>query len=201
MPVDTLGTVAATLVAPNPRAQALNVLATLVTLADAAGGAVLATRPDGDGELFAVSGEVPLGELGKAVRASRGKRAADPGHALVPLQAGASTGLLYLHRPRHRLSEADLRVFTVTLGQALAAARAPQREKTAERLLAGSTVEEMERDQLVAALRAQEWNIMRAARALGLSRRTVYVWMRRYGVSRPRPARLGRPPKASLRPA
>lgn len=199
MPLDTLGALAASLVASNPRAQAVNALATLTALADATGAAALATRPDGDGELFAVSGEVPLGELGKALRAYRGKRALNPTRVLVPLEGGPSPGLLYLHRPRHSLSAADLRVFAITIGQALAASRAPQAASATDRLLRGGTPEELERARLIAALRAQDWNVMRAARTLGLSRRTVYVWMRRYGVSRPRPARMGRPPKASLR--
>lgn len=51
-------------------------------------------------------------------------------------------------------------------------------------LMRHTTFEEIERRQLTMLLHESEWNISRAARARGVTRVTVYKWMRRLGIER-----------------
>ena len=54
-------------------------------------------------------------------------------------------------------------------------------EGAAER--GGRTVSEVKREELVAALERCGWNKSAAARELGISRRTLYNWVKRYGLA------------------
>jgi transcriptional regulator with GAF, ATPase, and Fis domain len=56
-------------------------------------------------------------------------------------------------------------------------------------------VEDMEREKLLLLLNRNEWNIARVARLMGVTRRTIYLRLQRYGIPRERV------PKTRLRPA
>lgn len=47
-------------------------------------------------------------------------------------------------------------------------------------------IDEVHRVVLLAALRIEDWNRARAARRLGIGRKTLYNWMRRLGLIEPR---------------
>ena len=56
-------------------------------------------------------------------------------------------------------------------------------------------IEDMEREKLLLLLNRNEWNIARVARLMGVTRRTIYLRLQRYGIPRERV------PKTRLRPA
>jgi hypothetical protein len=64
-----------------------------------------------------------------------------------------------------------------------------------EAYLERTPVEDMEREKLLLLLNRNEWNIARVARMMGVTRRTVYLRLQRYGIPRERVA------KTRLRPA
>ncbi len=64
-----------------------------------------------------------------------------------------------------------------------------------EAYLERTPVEDMEREKLLLLLNRNEWNIARVARLMGVTRRTVYLRLQRYGIPRERV------PKTRLRPA
>jgi transcriptional regulator of acetoin/glycerol metabolism len=45
-------------------------------------------------------------------------------------------------------------------------------------------VPEQSRDRLVSLLHRNEWNIARVARVMGVTRRTIYLRLKRYGIDR-----------------
>jgi hypothetical protein len=47
-----------------------------------------------------------------------------------------------------------------------------------------SGVHGLQREELVATLRLHEWNLARVARVKGVTRKTIYDWMKRYGIPR-----------------
>ena len=58
-----------------------------------------------------------------------------------------------------------------------------------EAYLERTPVEDMEREKLLLLLNRNEWNIARVARLMGVTRRTVYLRLQRYGVPRERVAK------------
>jgi GAF domain-containing protein len=64
-----------------------------------------------------------------------------------------------------------------------------------ESYLERTPVEDMEREKLLLLLNRNEWNIARVARLMGVTRRTVYLRLQRYGIPRERV------PKTALKPA
>jgi transcriptional regulator of acetoin/glycerol metabolism len=67
---------------------------------------------------------------------------------------------------------------------AIARDRAPGQERAAPRGTLRETVLESEREALLAALDACDWNFARAAQQLGVSRMTLYRRLNRCGISR-----------------
>jgi GAF domain-containing protein len=63
-----------------------------------------------------------------------------------------------------------------------------------ESYLERTPVEDMEREKLLLLLNRNEWNIARVARLMGVTRRTIYLRLQRYGIPRERV------PKTRLRP-
>mgnify|MGYP000632767276 CR=1 FL=1 len=55
-----------------------------------------------------------------------------------------------------------------------------------EAYLERTPVEDMEREKLLLLLNRNEWNIARVARLMGVTRRTVYLRLQRYGIPRER---------------
>jgi hypothetical protein len=207
MPTDPLLALTASLVSENPKAQAGNTLRTLMRVLGCAGAALLVLR-DGEVDVFAVSGEMPLQELARARgiwqrlgSRDRAQVVTTAAYACVPVPHGPDpVAFAYLLQPRHKVSAADLKVFSQTLAQAIEASDA-QPLGPVDQFLASAPRAEVERAQLLAALQEQDWNIMRVARQMELSRRTVYLWMERFGIRRPQPGRVGRPPKMIAVPA
>ena len=64
-----------------------------------------------------------------------------------------------------------------------------------ESYLERTPVEDMEREKLLLLLNRNEWNIARVARLMGVTRRTIYLRLQRYGIPRERV------PKTRFRPA
>jgi transcriptional regulator with GAF, ATPase, and Fis domain len=58
-----------------------------------------------------------------------------------------------------------------------------------ESYLERTPVEDMEREKLLLLLNRNEWNISRVSRLMGVTRRTVYLRLQRYGIPRERVAR------------
>jgi hypothetical protein len=66
-----------------------------------------------------------------------------------------------------------------------------------ESYLERTPVEDMEREKLLLLLNRNEWNIARVARLMGVTRRTVYLRLQRYGIPRERVARTSLKPASS----
>jgi hypothetical protein len=54
---------------------------------------------------------------------------------------------------------------------------------------AARSVEDVRREELIALLVHEEWNIARVARRRGVTRKTIYDWMSRFGIEREKPTR------------
>jgi transcriptional regulator of acetoin/glycerol metabolism len=52
---------------------------------------------------------------------------------------------------------------------------------------------ESEKERLVAILSANQWNILRVAKLIGVTRRTVYLRMQRWGIERKKPKKTLKP--------
>jgi hypothetical protein len=179
----------ALLVADDPRGQARKLLGHVASRCKARAAAVVTVSVD---ELASFTGEVPLSRLAalelvwkveaKGLRAGRPCIGAD--YSVLPLIDGKElTGLLFVEGG----SGIEMKnPAVVALGAALKAARerptySPAREETEA---AGGA--EIERRRLLAALQRHEWNIARVARLIGVTRRTVYLRLKRYNIDRQR---------------
>ena len=103
-----------------------------------------------------------------------GRRVGANGHALRPLlEEGELVGALFLDEPK--LLEPDrLPPFLLALAKAVSAAEAPVRPRFDHGAL------------LERALDENAWNVARVARTLGVTRRTIYMRMQRFGILRRR---------------
>ena len=86
---------------------------------------------------------------------------------------------LYLAQPEG-LAAGDARVFGAAIAQAVRAADAP----AAPRWVPEPNPTEETRLQLLSLLQRHEWNIAEVARLLGVTRRTVYLRLRSFGIER-----------------
>jgi len=71
----------------------------------------------------------------------------------------------------------------VTSG-AMAEGREPSRTEDWEHYLERTPVDDMAREKLLLLLNRNEWNIARVSRLMGVTRRTIYLRLQRYGVPR-----------------
>ena len=126
----------------------------------------------------------------------RGQAVQHPTHVFLPVvdreMGDAILAVLYLDAPR-RFDAATLQPYVDALGEALLISRQLVFERAG-----GGEVRPTGRAGLLRVLQDAEWNVARAARVLGVTRRTVYLRLQRYGidrqripksVTRPRPAR------------
>lgn len=105
-------------------------------------------------------------------RLRSGAAVAGPGHVLLPLRhEDALVGALYLETDKP-VDLAPQAQFTAALARALANSAWRVRAQPDERQLLRRVLEE------------SEWNVSRASRALGVTRRTVYLRMKRLGIPR-----------------
>ncbi len=183
---------AALLVTDDPRQAADKTLAYLVSYLRAKAGAVLT-----------LEGEDPSLFIGRSLRLETlsalrslwvshqsallsGRLVTDGTHALLPIQhSGELVALLYLDAPRPFEPEA-ISVFQVALAEAV---RANGQSAPIETYLATTRSEDLQRQHLLVTLSQSDWNIARAARLMGVTRRTVYLRLQRYGIPRKRVAR------------
>ena len=187
-PVKHLSDLASVLVAQAPRQQASNVLSFLVNRARAGGGALLTFR-DHSLVLFCSTPDLEAASVVRAwgawdahrARIESGETIQTPDQVLAPLKdEGTLVGLLHLDAPQG-FDASLLSTFGLVL------AKAVQSDLTGERPLAVSEivdVPEQSKDRLVSLLHRNEWNIARVARVMGVTRRTIYLRLKRYGIDR-----------------
>lgn len=112
----------------------------------------------------------------------RGQAVYTPAHVFCPVldreQDGALLAVLFLDGPQ-RFDAASLQPYLDGLGEALALSR---------QIVFEETINGMPRPTgrvgMLKVLHEAEWNLSRTARLLGVSRRTVYLRMERYGIER-----------------
>ena len=201
--MSTVNQLVGLLVSNDPRASSEKTLAFLLSLHGAKGGVVLAVQGS-ETTPFALM-NVGLDRLvrvrslwlqhERALRAAR--HAAGEDYLLAPLlEDGELVGALFLDAPRDRRLDD---IYRMTLAKAIRAHRAggPQ-SLTVEKYLASVSAQDVQREQLVLALNQNEWNIARVARLLGVTRRTIYMRMERYGIQRRRPPKTLKPMRSSI---
>jgi Bacterial regulatory protein, Fis family len=175
------------LVEDEPQRQARKLLDHVATRCRARAAAVVTVSSD---DLASFVGEMPLSQLGalqtlwrveaKDLRAGRPVNGGD--YNVMPLMDGRElVGLLFMDGGT-RVENRNPAV------QALAAALKVARERPLRRIVEPETAAgaEIERRRLVAALERHEWNIARVARLIGVTRRTIYLRLKRYNIDRQR---------------
>ena len=177
------------LVADDPRGQALRLLDHVASRCRAKAVAVVTVAAD---DLGSFAGEVPLSRLtalqtlwkseAKGLRA--GRRVVRDGYRVLPLMDGPGlTGLLFIEGA---VGVELTNPAVIALTAALKAARARPLSNDDVFEAGALSGGEIERRRLLAALERHEWNIARVARLMGVTRRTVYLRLKRYKIDRRR---------------
>jgi hypothetical protein len=181
--------VATALVNTQPTGKTVQLLDVLLAQTGARGAAVLVPDPHDPSALqvFAASGVSMSRLVDVHARWPTVRTRVVGGHAqhsgdqyLGPLLGrGAFVGALYVDGLREVV---DIEVYHTVLAAAVELAQRPRLE------LDEFVVTEKEREavkkQLVDALHRNEWNIARVARILGVTRRTIYLRLQRFGIDR-----------------
>jgi len=178
----------ALLVADDPRRSADRILTRLIQIHQAQGGAIL--RPSAGQVEIWMSGGLSLGAVAElpvrwadhrdALQA--GRPILEPGYALLPAMIGEElVAALYLAQPLGH-AVADARLFGTAIAQAVVASKQVEGPSRVAEL---SPTEEA-RLQLLSLLERHEWNIAEVARLLSVTRRTVYMRLRSFGIERRR---------------
>lgn len=185
-PVNTLDSMLALLVADDPRRSADRVLTRLIQVHQARGGAILRPRQDqveiwlSAGLTLAAGAELPVRWADHREAVAAGQSVIEPGFALVPAMLGDEmVAALYLAQPEG-MSVEGARVFGAAIAQAVRASDTPAEPRWA----APANPTEGARLQLLSMLERHEWNIAEVARLLGVTRRTVYLRLRSFGIER-----------------
>lgn len=115
-----------------------------------------------------------------------GRPVIEEGWALVPIGRPA-IGLIYLGRAAKPLSADLVRHVVAELGQVLELTLNVRQEEPEVRLLLKDLLEHtpiraLEREQLLLILQKHDGNKARAARTLGITRATLYKWLRKHHV-------------------
>jgi hypothetical protein len=176
----------ALLVADDPRRSADRILTSLIQIHQAHGGAILRPRNDqievwlSSGLNLAAGAELPVRWADHRDEVAAGRAVVESAFALVPAMLGDEmVAALYLSQPEG-LDASDARVFGAAIAQAVRAADAPP----APRWTPEPNPTEETRLQLLSLLQRHEWNIAEVARLLGVTRRTVYLRLRSFGIER-----------------
>lgn len=197
MPLAPLNEIASALVSTDPVDQAGRVLSRLLEFAKASGGAVVVPGHDAPRVLVARNVALPNIEAlpslwdrhDKTLRA--GRHAGRDGQRVLPLLDGADlVGAVYLEGAA--IETHKLRAFLDVLARAVLAATDPEALRAFGADLLGVGVERSKREITLASLRQHEWNISRVARELGLTRRTIYLRLTRWGIVRERVPKTSR---------
>ena len=178
----------ALLVADDPRRSADRILTRLVQIHQAQGGAIL--HPSGGQVEIWLSAGLSLGTVSELpVRwadhreaLEAGRTILETGYALLPAMLGDElVAALYLAQPQGQ-AVADARLFGTAIAQAVLASKQAEGPSRIPDL---SPTEEA-RLQLLSLLERHEWNIAEVARLLSVTRRTVYMRLRSFGIDRKR---------------
>lgn len=172
------------LVSNDAKPQATRILARLAANAAARGGAVF--REELDELIVFASCDTTVSGLGRAEsvwragaqQVERGPAFMRGGDSFYPLDCGPDTrGFLFIEAgalSNDDVSAPWLMALGATVAEAIAQSASPA-------LVLKETHEQMVRR----VLRETEWNLSLASRRFKKSRRTVYLWMERYGILRP----------------
>ncbi len=176
------------LVADDPRRSADRILTRLIQIHQARGGAILRPRQEqadiwlSAGLSLAAVAELPVRWADHREALAAGRPVVEPGFALLPAMLGEEmVAALYLAQPEG-LAAGDARLFGAAIAQAVQAAEA---SPGARRVPETSPTEEAKLHML-SLLERHEWNIAEVARLLGVTRRTVYMRLRSFGIERKR---------------
>jgi ActR/RegA family two-component response regulator len=178
----------ALLVADDPRRSADRILTRLVQIHQAQGGAIL--RPSASQvEIWLTAGlslgavsELPVRWADHREALEAGRTILETGYALLPAMLGDElVAALYLAQPQGQ-AVADARLFGTAIAQAVLASKQAEGPSRIPDL---SPTEEA-RLQLLSLLERHEWNIAEVARLLSVTRRTVYMRLRSFGIDRKR---------------
>ena len=181
-----LDQVAALLFSEDGRAKAEKLLTSLVVESDARGGAVLGIKNDkpvlfaGLDLPLAVLGQVEKGWTGLTRELEGGKPVSQRALTLAPLMdAEKLVGVLVLESARS-FDFKDAQMLLGLLARAVANPLAPT--------LPGSTADvpahELEKRKLIDTLQRNQWNVAMVSRKLGVTRRTIYLRMEKFGIDR-----------------
>ena len=183
------------LVADDPRRSADRLLARLCDVAGAEGGAVL--TPHGDNAAVFLSYRLSLTGLGSLPirfqdhrpRLARNEAVVAPGFVLasVPGDNGPQQGWVYLENPK-ATDVKELRPFFMGLGKALLAAGAARSAP-----IGNENRVDANRANILRILEANDWNIARVSRELGVTRRALYMRLAAFGIERKKVPRLAKP--------
>ncbi|HET8648058.1 MAG TPA: helix-turn-helix domain-containing protein, partial [Vicinamibacteria bacterium] len=168
------------LVAADPAAATDTLLRFVCQRHAAAGGLVIALK--GRERIVRAVSSLDLGHVGAVQKAwnaheatlRSGRRVVAGTHAIFPLmEAGDLAGALVLDEAK-QLEPERLGPFLVALAKAVTAAAVPVRPRMDHGALLQRTLDE------------NAWNVARVARTLGVTRRTIYMRMQRFGIPRRR---------------
>ena len=176
----------ALLVSDDPRRSADRILNRLIQIHQARGGAILRPR-NGQVEVWLSYGltlaglaELPVRWADHCQTLNEGRAVVEPGFALLPAMLESEmAAALYLAQPEG-LSVSDARVFGTAIAQAV---RASDSGPAAPRIPEMSPTEGAKL-QLLSLLERNEWNLAKVARLMGVTRRTVYLRLRSFGIER-----------------
>jgi len=133
-------------------------------------------------------GSLPIRFLDHRARLAKGEVVVAPGFALAPLGAEEpQLGWVYLDNPRG-VDAKEIKPFLLGLAKAIAAlgetsgARVPSVNRA-----------DVNRASILRLLEAQDWNIARVSRELGVTRRTLYMRLAAFGIARKKVPRLAKP--------
>lgn len=168
------------LVAADPAAATDTILRFVCQRHAAAGGLVIALR--GRERIVKAVSSLDLGRVGAVQKLwnahedalRSGRRVVTEAHAILPLMEGGELAGALILDDAKQLEPDRLGPFLIALSKAVTAADAPARPRMDHGALLQRTLDE------------NAWNVARVARTLGVTRRTVYMRMQRFGIPRRR---------------
>ena len=185
----TLLDIASDLVSIEPASQATRLLGRLMEHTRASAGAVLVPS-DQDLRVF-VSRQASLERLSQgrsAVAAhrfllQRGESVSADGITLLPLMGETGLlGVVLLEGGAHNMEGTDLILTAIVAAVVVAMSPRPLSGDLDQ--FVGIRSDEVERHRLIELLKRNEWNLARVARVLGVTRRSVYMRLKRYDIAR-----------------
>jgi hypothetical protein len=181
----------ALLVSEDPRRSADRILNRLLQIHLARGGAILCPRGEqveiwmSSGLSLAAMAEVPVRWAAHGEALTAGRPVFEPSFALFPAMLGDEmVAAVYVAQPEG-LSVQGAAVFGAGIAQAVRASESVGTRRAPE----ASPADEA-RLQMLSLLERNDWNIAAVARLLGVTRRTVYMRLRSFGIERRRVPKL-----------